>query len=218
MDHAIAWRRGWAGRRGRRSCPTGGSASSRRSAARCPCGSEAQRRDPLRLHGRRAELLRPRRRRRSCMCARTAARSVRGGPRRCRCRRSSGSSAEGGPAEIIATGSTASPSTGPTTSSSGRTAASTSPTRAPTGRPTPSRHGSSCSTSRQRRPRRELEPPTFPNGIAIEADGSVVWAESYTGHGQALPPDGAASRTSACCPGTSRSPTGSPSPPTAGCS
>ena len=24
-------------------------------------------------------------------------------------------------------------------------------------------------------------PPTFPNGIAIEADGSVVWAESYTG-------------------------------------
>jgi gluconolactonase len=27
----------------------------------------------------------------------------------------------------------------------------------------------------------ELEPPTFPNGIAIEADGSVVWAESYTG-------------------------------------
>ena len=29
----------------------------------------------------------------------------------------------------------------------------------------------------------ELAPPTFPNGIAIEADGSVVWAESYTGHG-----------------------------------
>jgi gluconolactonase len=27
----------------------------------------------------------------------------------------------------------------------------------------------------------ELTPPTFPNGIAIEADGSVVWAESYTG-------------------------------------
>lgn len=27
----------------------------------------------------------------------------------------------------------------------------------------------------------ELSPPTFPNGIAIEADGSVVWAESYTG-------------------------------------
>lgn len=27
----------------------------------------------------------------------------------------------------------------------------------------------------------ELVPPTFPNGIAIEADGSVVWAESYTG-------------------------------------
>ena len=27
----------------------------------------------------------------------------------------------------------------------------------------------------------ELNPPTFPNGIAVEADGSVVWAESYTG-------------------------------------
>lgn len=27
----------------------------------------------------------------------------------------------------------------------------------------------------------ELDPPTFPNGIAIEADGSVVWSESYTG-------------------------------------
>lgn len=27
----------------------------------------------------------------------------------------------------------------------------------------------------------ELVPPTFPNGIAVEADGSVVWAESYTG-------------------------------------
>lgn len=27
----------------------------------------------------------------------------------------------------------------------------------------------------------ELDPPTFPNGIAVEGDGSVVWAESYTG-------------------------------------
>jgi gluconolactonase len=27
----------------------------------------------------------------------------------------------------------------------------------------------------------ELVPPTFPNGIAVEADGSIVWAESYTG-------------------------------------
>lgn len=27
----------------------------------------------------------------------------------------------------------------------------------------------------------ELDPPTFPNGIAIEPDGDVVWAESYTG-------------------------------------
>jgi gluconolactonase len=27
----------------------------------------------------------------------------------------------------------------------------------------------------------ELKPSTFPNGIAVEADGSIVWAESYTG-------------------------------------
>ena len=27
----------------------------------------------------------------------------------------------------------------------------------------------------------ELSPATFPNGIAVEADGSIVWAESYTG-------------------------------------
>jgi gluconolactonase len=34
----------------------------------------------------------------------------------------------------------------------------------------------------------ELSPPTFPNGIAIEADGSVVWAESYTGMVRRLNP------------------------------
>jgi gluconolactonase len=34
----------------------------------------------------------------------------------------------------------------------------------------------------------ELSPPTFPNGIAIEADGSVVWAESYTGMVRRLDP------------------------------
>ena len=36
----------------------------------------------------------------------------------------------------------------------------------------------------------ELDPPTFPNGIAIEADGSVVWAESYTGMVRRCQPDG----------------------------
>ena len=36
----------------------------------------------------------------------------------------------------------------------------------------------------------ELDPPTFPNGIAIEADGSVVWAESYTGMVRRCRPDG----------------------------
>jgi gluconolactonase len=35
----------------------------------------------------------------------------------------------------------------------------------------------------------ELEPPTFPNGIAIEADGNVVWAESYTGMVRRLRPE-----------------------------
>jgi gluconolactonase len=31
----------------------------------------------------------------------------------------------------------------------------------------------------------------FPNGIAVEADGSIVWDESYTGHVRRLTPDGA---------------------------
>ena len=32
--------------------------------------------------------------------------------------------------------------------------------------------------------------PMFPNGVAIEADGSIVWAESYTGHVKRQRPDG----------------------------
>lgn len=32
--------------------------------------------------------------------------------------------------------------------------------------------------------------PVFPNGIAVEADGSIVWAESYTGHVGRQRPDG----------------------------
>jgi gluconolactonase len=32
--------------------------------------------------------------------------------------------------------------------------------------------------------------PAFPNGVAIEADGSIVWAESYTGHVKRQRPDG----------------------------
>jgi gluconolactonase len=32
--------------------------------------------------------------------------------------------------------------------------------------------------------------PVFPNGIAVEADGSIVWDESYTGHVCRLRPDG----------------------------
>lgn len=35
----------------------------------------------------------------------------------------------------------------------------------------------------------ELSPPTFPNGIAVEEDGSVVWAESYTGMVRRLNPE-----------------------------
>ncbi|MGA2045325.1 MAG: SMP-30/gluconolactonase/LRE family protein [Roseiarcus sp.] len=33
--------------------------------------------------------------------------------------------------------------------------------------------------------------PVFPNGIAVEADGSIVWDESYTGHVGRRRPDGA---------------------------
>lgn len=36
----------------------------------------------------------------------------------------------------------------------------------------------------------ELEPPTFPNGIAVEGDGNIVWAESYTGMVRRCRPDG----------------------------
>ena len=32
--------------------------------------------------------------------------------------------------------------------------------------------------------------PVFPNGLAVEADGSVVWDESYTGHVRRRRPDG----------------------------
>ncbi|MCB1470642.1 MAG: SMP-30/gluconolactonase/LRE family protein [Rhizobiaceae bacterium] len=35
-----------------------------------------------------------------------------------------------------------------------------------------------------------FETPTFPNGLAMEADGSIVWAESYTGHVCRQRPDG----------------------------
>lgn len=32
--------------------------------------------------------------------------------------------------------------------------------------------------------------PVFPNGLAVEADGAIVWAESYTGHVRRQRPDG----------------------------
>lgn len=35
-----------------------------------------------------------------------------------------------------------------------------------------------------------FETPVFPNGVAIEADGSIVWGESYTGHVKRQRPDG----------------------------
>jgi len=47
----------------------------------------------------------------------------------------------------------------------------------------------------------ELEPPTFPNGIAVEADGSVVWAESYTGMVRRLDPSTGAIEDIARLPG-----------------
>jgi gluconolactonase len=47
----------------------------------------------------------------------------------------------------------------------------------------------------------ELDPPTFPNGIAVEADGAVVWAESYTGMVRRLHPDTGLSEDIAVLPG-----------------
>jgi gluconolactonase len=35
-----------------------------------------------------------------------------------------------------------------------------------------------------------FETPAFPNGVVVEADGSIVWDESYTGHVKRLRPDG----------------------------
>ena len=32
--------------------------------------------------------------------------------------------------------------------------------------------------------------PVFPNGLAVEADGSIIWDESYTGHVGRMRPDG----------------------------
>ena len=35
-----------------------------------------------------------------------------------------------------------------------------------------------------------FETPVFPNGVVVEADGSIVWDESYTGHVKRQRPDG----------------------------
>jgi gluconolactonase len=35
-----------------------------------------------------------------------------------------------------------------------------------------------------------FETPVFPNGVAVEADGSIVWDESYTGHVRRIRSDG----------------------------
>jgi serine/threonine protein kinase len=35
-----------------------------------------------------------------------------------------------------------------------------------------------------------FETPTFPNGVVVETDGSIVWDESYTGHVKRLRTDG----------------------------
>ena len=87
--------------------------------------------------------------------------------------------------------SRASPSTAPTTSSSAPTAGCTSPTRAPIDRPTRNPATSSASTRLARgHVVLAFETPVFPNGIAVEDDGSIVWDESYTGHVGRLRPDG----------------------------
>jgi gluconolactonase len=35
-----------------------------------------------------------------------------------------------------------------------------------------------------------FDKPVFPNGVAVEADGAIVWGESYTGHVVRRRPDG----------------------------
>jgi len=37
----------------------------------------------------------------------------------------------------------------------------------------------------------EFSSPVFPNGVAVESDGSILWDESYTGHVRRRRPDGA---------------------------
>ena len=181
MDTSC-WRRAWAGPRDRPSCPTGGSASWRATAARSRVWERGRgvSRYAYTAGGPNSCVLG--RWRARCTCARTAARS---GPWRAeemsvpsiqRIER------EGGPAEIIATELDGKRFNGPNDLVFGPDGRLyfTDPGHLPTRRPgavVPVRARGDGSG----RLLAELTPPTFPNGIAIEADGSVVWAESYTG-------------------------------------
>jgi hypothetical protein len=44
----------------------------------------------------------------------------------------------------------------------------------------------------------ELDPPTFPNGIAVDAGGNLYWAESYTGLVKTLPAGGQVTTLGSC--------------------
>ena len=140
-------------------------------------------------------------RRRWDLVARTA-NGRRGGRRRCRCRRSNGSTER-----TCADHRHRDRRDRPQRAQRPRLrTGSTSPTRARIDR-TPSHRGSSSSTSQVPRalPPRRARSHRPPNGIAIEADGSVVWAESYTWSGAAN--DMLPHRRHRCCPATTPSPT-----------
>lgn len=52
-----------------------------------------------------------------------------------------------------------------------------------------------------------FDEPTFPNGVAIEADGSIVWGKSYTGRVKRQRPDGSVEDLG-CLPGDNPIPDG----------
>ncbi len=90
---------------------------------------------------------------------------------------------EGGKAETSSRKSMDQHSTAPTISSSPPTAAWSSPIPAPTIRAIPIRATSSRLTPDGNASVLIAFPkPVFPNGVAVEADGSILWDESYTGH------------------------------------
>ncbi len=219
MDEDDCWLTGSAGRRGRRSSPTGGCASSRRSAARSPCGREdtgvtqyaytaggpnscvvGDDGDPVRL---------PERRHGRSVAGRGDVGAVdpadRAGGRpgrdhRDRDRRDRPQRAQRPrlrtrrPALLHRPGHVS-------------TVGSRAVTDLRPRRVRPRRPRSSSSSRRRSR----TASPSRPTAASCGPSRTPGWSD-------AAGPTARASRTSACCPATTPSPTDSPSPPTAGCS